>query len=110
VQLPADRTENVFQIVNNWTKVKGNHTLKWGTDIRYANNIRVPSDIHRSGTINFNDAVTGDANVAGSGLAPASFLLACPTFSSGSPRTPPIRTITNIGFYFVQDTGAPPPS
>ncbi|PYT21318.1 MAG: hypothetical protein DMG58_32465, partial [Acidobacteria bacterium] len=102
---PLIETENVFQIVNNWTKVKGNHTMKWGTDIRYANNIRVPSDIHRSGTIQFNDAVTGDANVAGSGLAPASFLLGLPNFfqrfaeNATDPHDYQYRM-----FYFVQDT------
>ena len=91
--------------MNNWTKVKGNHTMKWGTDIRYANNIRVPSDIHRSGTIKFNDAVTGDANVAGSGLAPASFLLGLPNFfqrfaeNATDPHDYQYRM-----FYFVQDT------
>jgi hypothetical protein len=102
---PLIETENVFQIVNNWTKVKGNHTMKWGTDIRYANNIRVPSDIHRSGTINFNDAVTGDANVAGSGLAPASFLLGLPNFFQrfAENATDPHEYQYRM-FYFVQDT------
>jgi hypothetical protein len=31
---PLIQTENVFQWVNNWTKVRGNHTIKWGADIR----------------------------------------------------------------------------
>ena len=31
---PLIETENVFQVVNHWNKVKGNHSFKWGTDIR----------------------------------------------------------------------------
>ncbi len=79
--------------------------MKWGTDIRHANNIRVPSDIHRSGTIQFNDGVTGNAKVDGSGLAPASFLLGLPNFFQrfAENATDPHEYQYRM-FYFVQDT------
>ena len=32
--LPWDRGETNLSIVNNWTKIRGNHTIKWGADIR----------------------------------------------------------------------------
>ncbi len=32
--LPFDITENSYNIVNNWTKVIGNHTVRFGGDIR----------------------------------------------------------------------------
>ena len=31
---PWDRGETNIDIVNNWTKISGNHTFKWGADIR----------------------------------------------------------------------------
>ena len=32
--LPWDRAEANIDLVNSWTKIKGNHTFKWGADIR----------------------------------------------------------------------------
>jgi hypothetical protein len=32
--LPWDRAEANIDIVNTWTKIKGNHTIKWGVDLR----------------------------------------------------------------------------
>jgi hypothetical protein len=43
------------------TKVRGNHTIKWGADIRRAQNVRIPSDTHRASQIKFTESVTGDA-------------------------------------------------
>src|SRR5947209_4379908 len=31
---PWDRGETNIDVVNNWTKIRGNHTFKWGADIR----------------------------------------------------------------------------
>jgi len=62
-----------FQFANNWTWTKGRHTIKFGPDIRRLQNLRVPSDIHRSGDVYFSNAFTEGAN--GTGLGTASFLL-----------------------------------
>jgi len=32
--LPWKRAEAIFNVVNTWTKTIGNHTLKWGVDLR----------------------------------------------------------------------------
>jgi hypothetical protein len=32
--MPWDRGETNIDLVNNWTKIHGNHTFKWGADIR----------------------------------------------------------------------------
>src|SRR5205814_5462856 len=32
--VPWDRGETIIDVVNNWTKIRGNHTFKWGADIR----------------------------------------------------------------------------
>ena len=70
---PLNEQEQQFQFVNNWTNIRGNHTIKFGTDLRYAMNLRVPSDSHRSGEIyfspNFTEGPSGVAHSAGLGLA-----------------------------------------
>jgi hypothetical protein len=47
-----------FQVVNNWTWTKGNHTIKFGPDVRRLQNLRIPSDQHRSGEL----TTPGDAH------------------------------------------------
>jgi outer membrane receptor protein involved in Fe transport len=72
---PLLENEHQYQFVNNWTKIKGNHSFKFGADVRYAYNLRVPSDRHRAGQLEFNNDVTGNPNVSGSGSGIATFLL-----------------------------------
>jgi hypothetical protein len=95
---PLKQTENHFQWVNNWTKIHGNHTIGWGADFRRAQQQRVPSDSHRSGEINFDDPVTGSADVDGiaggqatTGAGLAGFLLGQPSSFA--------RYFTGIGFH-----------
>ena len=40
------------------SKFVGNHTFKFGVDVRRAYNLRVPSDVHRSGELTFNNGRT----------------------------------------------------
>ncbi len=70
---PLRQNERQFQFVNNWTKLQGNHTIKFGADIRHARNLRIPSDRHRAGELQFNAARTQGPSGGGSALA--SFLL-----------------------------------
>ena len=77
---PLIENEQQFQWVTNWTKIHGNHQFKFGADVRYAENLRVPSDSNRTGVYNFTDSNTAlvtdpvtQANTGG--LALASFLL-----------------------------------
>ena len=71
---PLIETEKQYQIVTNLTKVAGNHTIKFGVDVRRAFNLRVPSDSHRSGQLFINNTRTGGVGGAG-GLGLATFLL-----------------------------------
>ena len=48
---PLAQDEKQWQVVSNLTKVLGNHTAKFGFDIRRAHNLRVPSDAHRAGQL-----------------------------------------------------------
>jgi hypothetical protein len=70
---PLAEHEKQAQVVANLTKLLGNHTVKFGVDVRRAYNLRVPSDSHRSGQLYFNADRTQGPN--GGGLAMASFLL-----------------------------------
>ncbi len=73
---PLTEKEDQSQIVNNWTKIMGNHAFKVGVDLRYGRNLRVPSDNDRDGQMNFTAANTSDpAAATQGGLSFASFLL-----------------------------------
>jgi hypothetical protein len=105
---PWDRGETNIDVVNNWTKISGNHTFKWGADIR-----RLRDDLVQAQTFGprghyvFGTGTTslsGDKN--GSTLANnfAGFLIDAPTSTgrdislvSGSWRE-------TEAFFFGQDT------
>ena len=70
---PLTESEQQVQFVNNWTKIIGNHQIKFGGDIRYALNLRIPSDNNRTGEFNFSPEATAQAGVGGLDLA--TFLL-----------------------------------
>ncbi len=79
---PLTQTEQQYQFVDNVSKIHGTHNFKLGADIRYAINLRVPSDNHRAGEVYFNGSNTGyiaapGGSVSG-GLGIASFLLGDP--------------------------------
>ncbi len=70
---PLTESEQQFQFVNNWTKILGNHNVKFGADLRYAENLRIPSDANRTGQLTFDAA--GTSSDGGGGLSLATFLL-----------------------------------
>ncbi len=100
---PLDQDEKQFQWVGNILKLHGNHQIKFGTDVRRAYNLRVPSDRHRSGELTFGTDVT--RGPAGGGLGLATFLL-----GDVSSFTRYISPSTNARerqwrhFYYAQDT------
>jgi Carboxypeptidase regulatory-like domain len=75
---PLTELERQYQFVDNLSHIAGKHSFKFGADIRYAENLRVPSDNHRAGELNFTSSNTGVVNANGStsdGVALATFLL-----------------------------------
>jgi len=70
---PLTESEQQFQVVNNWTRSQGNHTIKFGADIRFAENLRVPSDQSRAGLLYFDSYDTSQGGLQG--LSFATFLL-----------------------------------
>jgi hypothetical protein len=65
---PLTQNERQYQVIDNLTKTVGKHTLKFGADIRYALNLRVPSDNHRAGELTFAPGFTGNVPAAGQGV------------------------------------------
>lgn len=100
---PLDQNEKQFQLVTNITKTAGDHSVKFGVDVRRAYNLRVPSDAHRSGELSFSNERTSLAGSGGLGLA--TFLIGDVTNFSryASPNTN-ARERQWRHFYYVQDT------
>lgn len=118
---PLRENERQLQFVNNWTNLRGNHTIKFGADIRRAYNLRIPSDRHRAGELTFDtartqgvtgyqkDPVTGKDDltkpIIGGGTGLAAFLL-----GDVSSFARYVSTITdaeerqNRWFFYGQDT------
>jgi hypothetical protein len=66
---PLSQKEDQYQIVNNWTYIRGNHTFKGGVDLRYARNLRVPSDTDRAGEFDIGAQPTSNNGTNGLGWA-----------------------------------------
>jgi len=102
--LPFDITENSYNIVNNWTKIAGNHTIRFGADIR-----RLKLDKFQAagsnprGEFTFTGGLTTRSGTGGSTNAVAAFLL-------GLPQAVSRTTVAQLGgykspqyFFFAQD-------
>lgn len=111
---PLTEREDQFQIVNNWTRVMGNHTIKVGVDLRYGRNLRVPSDTDRAGIFHFNTGQTswpsipkdakGNAQSPG-GLGFASYMLGeVGSFGRYVSTSTNAKEFQKRTFFYGQDT------
>jgi hypothetical protein len=73
-----DRTTGI-QAVNNWTKIYGPHQFRWGVDIRRNRFDFLGVNASSRGNFQFDQSVTGSADVPASGLDMATFLLGLPS-------------------------------
>src|SRR5258708_2982776 len=111
---PLLEIEHQYQFVNNWTKIRGNHTFKFGADIRYAYNLRVPSDKHRAGELTFSqdqtqgtipDPKNPGKTITDGGSGLAAFLLGDVTFFERYKSASTTASETQPRFFFFgQDT------
>jgi hypothetical protein len=107
---PLTEKEDQFQLVNNWTKTIGNHAVKFGVDLRYARNLRVPSDTDRTGEDKFANAPTSNNNpavgpVATGGLGFASFILGdVSSFGRYASTSTNAKEFQPRDYFYVQDT------
>lgn len=100
---PLNEQENQYQWVGNVTHIVGNHNIKFGADWRFHQNLRVPSDTHRSGELAFDAVTTSGPN--GGGLSLASFLTGnVYTFGRYVSNSTDAAERQNRFFTYVQDT------
>jgi len=94
---PLLESEQVFQLVDNWTKIIGNHSIRFGGDIRYAMNLRNSSDYNRAGQLSFGNGATG------SGIA--SVLLGqVDTFQRFDVYSPDAANRQKRGAFYAEDS------
>ncbi|MGH9914795.1 MAG: TonB-dependent receptor domain-containing protein, partial [Pyrinomonadaceae bacterium] len=107
---PLQEDEKQFQFVGNVLKTVGNHSLKFGIDVRRAYNLRIPSDQHRSGELFFNPSRTrgpesNNPAVNNNGLGLAAFLLGdVSRFQRFSSQSTDARERQWRHYYYAQDT------
>ena len=100
---PLTEREDQFQVVNNWTKVIRTHSIKFGVDLRYARNLRVPSDNDRTGINNFSPGPTSNGSTGGLGFA--TYVLGDVTaFNRYASTSTNAKEFQKRDFFFVQDT------
>jgi outer membrane receptor protein involved in Fe transport len=100
---PLTEREDQYQLVNNWTKIVGNHSIKFGADLRYARNLRVPSDSNRTGELQFDPGPTSNGSAGGLGFA--TFVLGDVTnFSRYVSVSTNAKEFQKRFFFYGQDT------
>ena len=100
---PLTEREDQFQVVNNWTKIIGNHAVKVGADLRYARNLRVPSDNDRTGVNNFSTGPTSNGSSGGLGFA--TFVLGDVTsYNRYASTSTNAKEFQKRDFFYIQDT------
>ena len=101
---PLSEHEDQYQLANNWTKTLGNHSIKFGADLRYARNLRVPSDQNRTGLLNFGTGPTGNGT-ATTGLGFATFVTGQVTSANRYVSTSTnAKEFQKRDFFYLQDT------
>ncbi len=106
---PLIEREDQFQIANNWTKTIGNHSIKFGADLRYARNLRVPSDDNRTGLLNFGTGPTSNGVATttqpATGLGFATFLTGqVSSFNRYVSSSTNAKEFQKRDFFYAQDT------
>ena len=102
---PLIEREDQYQIVNNWTLIKGSHSIKFGADLRYARNLRVPSDTDRTGILSFGTGPTSNPITFTGGLGLATFVKGDVTsFGRYYSTSTNAKEFQKRTFFYAQDT------
>jgi hypothetical protein len=99
--LPRLNYETQFEWVNNWSQQLRNHQLRWGIDIiRERENFLTVNESSR-GNFQFNQQITSDNGVSGTGLGLGTFLLGMPSYFDLAVFTQmPAERDTRVAPYF----------
>jgi outer membrane receptor protein involved in Fe transport len=102
---PLIEKEDQFQLANNWTKMIRTHSVKIGADLRYARNLRVPSDNNRTGLMQFSSGPTSQTGTNSGGLGFATMMLGqVTTFKRYVSTSTNAKEFQKRDFFYVQDT------
>jgi len=101
VGIPRIQFNTVIQGANNWTKINGDHELRWGFDIRRQRFDFLTLNESSRGNFQFDQLITASAGVPGSGLGMASFLLGLPSeYDRANFSQFPAERNTRIAWYW----------
>ncbi|MEP6703192.1 MAG: TonB-dependent receptor [Acidobacteriota bacterium] len=109
--LPFDITENSYNIVNNWTRVMGNHTFRFGTDIRRLKLAKSQAtSSNPRGLYTFTTGVTSVTSSTGRPAPTVTNANSVAAFLLGVPQAVRRTTVAQLGgyitpqyFFFAQD-------
>lgn len=109
--LPFDITENSFNVVNNWTITRGNHTFRFGGDVRRLKLDRFQVNGGDAlGEYTFTTGITGQAASTGRPAPTVTNANAVAAFLLGQPQSVRRSTVAQLGgyiipqyFFFAQD-------
>jgi Carboxypeptidase regulatory-like domain/TonB dependent receptor len=102
---PLNMTEQEYAFVNDWTRDIGHHSVKFGAEIRHLQELRIPSDVNRTGQLQFATERTATA----SGSTPGGLGIASLLFGDVSGMSRYFSTSTTAtehqyrDFFYVQD-------
>jgi hypothetical protein len=102
---PLNMTEQEYAFVNDWTRDIGRHSVKFGAEIRHLQELRIPSDVNRTGQLQFATERTATA----SGSTPGGLGIASLLFGDVSQMSRYFSTSTTATehqyrtFFYVQD-------
>jgi Carboxypeptidase regulatory-like domain/TonB dependent receptor len=102
---PLNMTEQEYAFVNDWTRDIGRHSIKFGAEIRHLQELRIPSDVNRTGQLQFATERTATA----SGSTPGGLGIASLLFGDVSQMSRYFSTSTTAtehqyrAFSYIQD-------
>lgn len=102
---PLLQSEQVYQANDNWTLIRGNHSIRAGVALEYALNLRNASDYTRSGDLSFGNGSTGVPGASNSGSGIASILLGyVDTFQRYDVYSPSAANRQKRGAVYAEDS------
>ncbi len=102
---PLLQSEQIFQANDNWTLIRGNHSIRAGAALEYALNLRNASDYTRSGELGFGNGSTQIPGNSSSGSGIASILLGyVDTFQRYDVYSPTAANRQKRGAVYAEDS------
>jgi hypothetical protein len=107
--LPRLNYDTIFEWDSNWNKLKGRNQIRWGIDVaRERQNFLTVNESSRA-NFQFNQDVTSDSGIAGTGLGMGTFLLGLPSYFDRAVFSQlPAERAWRVAPYFEDDVHLTP--